>query len=69
MRIISFSTEETEWKSPRMGIILAVNGHDTGYRLDCEKLFDKADGRQIRLRGSTWMDHGSKKHARLTKSL
>lgn len=26
-----------------MGILLVVNGHDTGYRLDCEKLFDKAD--------------------------
>lgn len=26
-----------------MGFILEVGGHDTGYRLDCEKLFDKAD--------------------------
>ena len=26
-----------------MGILLIANGHDTGYRLDCEKLFDKAD--------------------------
>ena len=26
-----------------MGILLIVNGHDSGYRLDCEKLFDKAD--------------------------
>ena len=26
-----------------MGILLHVNGVDTGYRLDCEKLFDKAD--------------------------
>ena len=26
-----------------MGIILHVEGHDTGYRLDCEKLFDKAE--------------------------
>src|SRR5919106_7074463 len=43
MHIISFSTEESEWKSPRMGILLVVNGHDSGYRLDCEKLFDKAD--------------------------
>ena len=43
MRIISFSTEESDWKSPRMGILLVVNGHDSGYRLDCEKLFDKAD--------------------------
>jgi 2-keto-4-pentenoate hydratase/2-oxohepta-3-ene-1,7-dioic acid hydratase in catechol pathway len=41
MHIISFATEETNWRSPRMGIILHVEGHDTGYRLDCEKLFDK----------------------------
>ena len=26
-----------------MGILLIVNGFDSGYRLDCEKLFDKAD--------------------------
>jgi len=39
MHIISFSTEYGE--SPRMGILLHANGHDTGYRLDCEKLFDK----------------------------
>lgn len=26
-----------------MGIILEAGGHDTGYRLDCEKLFDQAD--------------------------
>ena len=26
-----------------MGIILQAGDHDTGYRLDCEKLFDKAD--------------------------
>ena len=43
MHIISFATEETNWRSPRMGIILHVEGHDTGYRLDCEKLFDKAE--------------------------
>ena len=43
MRIISFSTEESDWKLPRMGILLIANGHDTGYRLDCEKLFDKPD--------------------------
>jgi 2-keto-4-pentenoate hydratase/2-oxohepta-3-ene-1,7-dioic acid hydratase in catechol pathway len=43
MYIISFSTEDTEWRSPRMGILLHANGHDTGYRLDCEKLFDKDD--------------------------
>ena len=43
MHIISFATEDTNWRSPRMGIILHVGGHDTGYRLDCEKLFDKAE--------------------------
>jgi 2,4-diketo-3-deoxy-L-fuconate hydrolase len=42
MRIISFSTEDTDWKSPRMGLLLHVAGFDTGYRLDCEKLFDIA---------------------------
>jgi 2-keto-4-pentenoate hydratase/2-oxohepta-3-ene-1,7-dioic acid hydratase in catechol pathway len=41
MHIISFSTEYGE--SPRMGILLHANGHDTGYRLDCEKLFAKDD--------------------------
>lgn len=43
MHIISFSTEESDWKIPRIGFLLVVNGHDSGYRLDCEKLFDKAD--------------------------
>ena len=43
MRIISFSTEETDWKSPRLGILLAKGNYDTGYRLDCEKLFDPSD--------------------------
>ena len=43
MHIISFATEDSNWRSPRMGFILEVGGHDTGYRLDCEKLFDKAD--------------------------
>jgi 2-keto-4-pentenoate hydratase/2-oxohepta-3-ene-1,7-dioic acid hydratase in catechol pathway len=43
MHIISFATEDSNWRSPRMGFILEANGHDTGYRLDCEKLFDKAD--------------------------
>lgn len=37
MRIISFSTEDTGWDSPRPGILL------NGYRLDCEKLFAPAD--------------------------
>lgn len=43
MRIISFATEESQWTSPRMGIILNVNGRDSGERLDCEKLFEPAD--------------------------
>ena len=41
MHIISFATEDTEWRVPRMGMILQRGEHDTGYRLDCEKLFDK----------------------------
>jgi 2-keto-4-pentenoate hydratase/2-oxohepta-3-ene-1,7-dioic acid hydratase in catechol pathway len=43
MHIISFATKESNWRSPRMGIILHAGNRDTGYRLDCEKLFDKAD--------------------------
>jgi len=43
MRIISFATEDSAWKSPRMGIILNVDGRDSGDRLDCEKLFAPAD--------------------------
>src|ERR1700752_1982239 len=43
MHIISFATEDSNWRSPRMGIILQVGDRDTGYRLDCEKLFDKPD--------------------------
>ena len=43
MRIISFATEDTNWQSPRMGIILHHDGHDNGYLLDCEQLFDKAE--------------------------
>ncbi|MEO7086754.1 MAG: fumarylacetoacetate hydrolase family protein [Gemmatimonadaceae bacterium] len=43
MRIISFATKESDWKSPRMGIILNTGGHDSGFRLDCEKLFDPGD--------------------------
>jgi len=39
MRIISFATQESNWKTPRMGIILNVDGKDSGQRLDCEKLF------------------------------
>src|ERR1044072_7600180 len=53
MHIISFSTKETGWRVPRMGMILHVQDHDTGYRLDCEKLFDKAERPSDRL---AWFD-------------
>lgn len=43
MRIISFATEDSQWTSPRMGIILNVDDRDSGERLDCEKLFDATD--------------------------
>jgi 2-keto-4-pentenoate hydratase/2-oxohepta-3-ene-1,7-dioic acid hydratase in catechol pathway len=43
MRIISFATEESNWESPRLGIILYANGVDTRERLDCEKLFAPED--------------------------
>jgi len=43
MQIISFATMETKWSVPRLGMILEVDGHDTGYRLDCEKLFSEAE--------------------------
>jgi 2-keto-4-pentenoate hydratase/2-oxohepta-3-ene-1,7-dioic acid hydratase in catechol pathway len=43
MRIISFATQESQWQSPRMGIILNVDGRDSCYRLDCEKLFAPAE--------------------------
>src|ERR1700741_2877624 len=41
MHIISFATEDSNWRSPRMGIILHAGDRDTGYRLDCEKLVAK----------------------------
>jgi len=43
MRIISFATKESNWETPRLGIILNVNGRDSGQRLDCERLFEPAD--------------------------
>ena len=43
MRIISFATADSDWKSPRMGIVLHTNGRDTGDRLDCEKLFEPSE--------------------------
>jgi 2-keto-4-pentenoate hydratase/2-oxohepta-3-ene-1,7-dioic acid hydratase in catechol pathway len=43
MLIISFATEDSDWKVSRMGLILKTGGVDTGFRLDCEKLFETAD--------------------------
>jgi 2-keto-4-pentenoate hydratase/2-oxohepta-3-ene-1,7-dioic acid hydratase in catechol pathway len=43
MRLISFATEDSQWKSPRLGIILNTNGQDSRQRLDCEKLFAPED--------------------------
>ena len=43
MHIISFATQESEWRKPRPGIILHKGDRDLGFRLDCEKLFDPAD--------------------------
>ncbi|HEX6044425.1 MAG TPA: fumarylacetoacetate hydrolase family protein [Pyrinomonadaceae bacterium] len=43
MHIISFATKESHWHTPRMGIVLHSGDRDTGYRLDCEKLFDLDD--------------------------
>jgi 2-keto-4-pentenoate hydratase/2-oxohepta-3-ene-1,7-dioic acid hydratase in catechol pathway len=43
MHIISFATAETKWSVPRPGIILYHAGQDTGYRLDCERLFAPTD--------------------------
>src|ERR1044072_4439573 len=43
MHIISFATEDSNWRVPRVGFLLHAGERDTGYRLDCEKLFDKAE--------------------------
>ncbi len=43
MHIISFATEESNWRTPRVGFLLHVGDRDTGYRLDCEKLFDESE--------------------------
>jgi hypothetical protein len=43
MRMISFATQESDWQSPRMGIILHTDGRDSRHRLDCEKMFAPAD--------------------------
>lgn len=53
MRIISFATQDSEWKSPRPGIILYRNGVDCGERLDCEKLFVPAERPSTQL---AWFD-------------
>lgn len=37
------ATKESEWRKPRLGIILHQGERDLGYRLDCEKLFAPAD--------------------------
>ena len=43
MKVISFATAETDWKVPRLGIILEHRGQDTRYRLDCVRLFDPSE--------------------------
>jgi 2-keto-4-pentenoate hydratase/2-oxohepta-3-ene-1,7-dioic acid hydratase in catechol pathway len=56
MQIIAFSTEETNWKLPRMGMILNDGPRDSGYRLDCERLFESADRPSNHL---SWFDMDS----------
>jgi 2-keto-4-pentenoate hydratase/2-oxohepta-3-ene-1,7-dioic acid hydratase in catechol pathway len=53
MNIISFATMESDWQTPRAGIILTHAGRDTGYRLDCEQLFNRSDLPQNPL---SWFD-------------
>jgi 2-keto-4-pentenoate hydratase/2-oxohepta-3-ene-1,7-dioic acid hydratase in catechol pathway len=43
MITISFATEDSDWQVPRFGVILEHGGRDTGYRLDCERLFDTSE--------------------------
>ena len=43
MNIISFATQESEWKKPRLGIILENETGDLDYRLDCERLFQPSE--------------------------
>jgi 2-keto-4-pentenoate hydratase/2-oxohepta-3-ene-1,7-dioic acid hydratase in catechol pathway len=57
MRIISFATQESQWDSPRMGIILDTDGRDSGMRLDCEKLFEPSDRPSHPL---AWFDMGER---------
>ena len=53
MHIISFATEETNWQTPRIGMILHRDGVDTGLRLDCARLFETAEQPASRL---SWLD-------------
>jgi len=53
MDIISFATKESEWNTPRLGIILKDGERDLGYRLDCERLFDP---REQPLNLVSWFD-------------
>lgn len=57
MRIISFATQESQWDSPRMGIILDTDGRDSGMRLDCEKLFEPSERPSHPL---AWFDMGER---------
>lgn len=43
MRLISFATQDSDFKSPRLGIILHTKGVDSRERLDCEKVFEPGD--------------------------
>jgi len=43
MNIISFDTEDTNYKRPRLGMLLHDGDRDTGYRLDCEALFEPSE--------------------------
>jgi 2-keto-4-pentenoate hydratase/2-oxohepta-3-ene-1,7-dioic acid hydratase in catechol pathway len=72
VQIISFATKETNWKSPRPGIILHRQGVDTGYRLDCERLFKAADRPMNRLAwfdvDSRWFQKARETYERLVQS-
>ena len=43
MITISFATEDSNWQTPRFGVILEHAGRDTGYRLDAQRLFDPSE--------------------------
>lgn len=44
MHIISFSTEDSGWRVPRMEMLLIANGNDTGYPLQMEVLIEGIGG-------------------------